>query len=499
MRFPFAGGKGRPESMKPCRGAALAAAGSILLSGCAVGPDFQKPAPPPVSTYTAQPPVAGEPQQFAPGADIQADWWTLFHSATLNNLIAEALKNNHDLKAAQAALKVAAEHRAAQQGAFFPTVTGGFAATRQQQPGSLAPVPSNNAFTYDLFTPQVAVSYMPDVFGLNRRTVESLEAQEQGARYQLAAAYTTLINNLVSTLVQIAATQDQIDATRQMVADNERMVEILRDRLSHGYASGADLAAQETQRAQMAASLPPLIKQQTQLRDLLAVLVGRYTPDAPQDRLTLSDLKLPDTLPLSLPSAMVAQRPDVLQAEANMHDASAQIGVAVANRLPNITLSANAGSTALAINQVFGPGTSFWSLGSNLAATIFDGNALLHQERAARAAYDQAAEQYRGTVLTAFQNVADTLVALQQDGDGLKQAAAAENAARVSLEATRQQVQDGYAAQLALLNAEQAYLQTRIATIQAEADRYTDTAALFQALGGGWWHRPELNGDKDAN
>src|SRR5581483_6356843 len=311
-----------------------------------------------------------------------------------NALIEQALKNNHDLKAAEAALRVAREHTEAGRGAFFPTVSASFAATRQTQPGSLAPVPSNNAFTYNLFTPQVSVSYTPDVFGLTRRTVESLSAQEQGARYQLAAAYTTLINNLVSTLVQLAATEDQIDATKQMIADNDRMVEILKDRLAHGYASGADLAAQETQRAQMAASLPPLIKQEAQLRDLLAVLVGRYTPDAPKDRLTLADLKLPDTLPLSLPSTLVAQRPDVLQAEANMHDASAQIGVAVANRLPNITLSANAGSSALAINQVFGPGTSFWSLGSNIAATLFDGGALAHQEGAARAAYDQAAEQY---------------------------------------------------------------------------------------------------------
>jgi NodT family efflux transporter outer membrane factor (OMF) lipoprotein len=195
---------------------------------------------------------------------------------------------------------------------------------------------------------------------------------------------------------------------------------------------------------------------------------------------------------------MVEQRPDVLQAQENMHDASAQIGVAIANRLPNIQLTANAGSTALAIGQVFGPGTGFWSLGSSMTATIFDAGALLHQERAARAAYIQAAEQYRSTVLNAFQNVADTLTALAQDAEGLKAAANAEAAAQTTLSLTQRRAQDGYANNLSLLSAEQAYQQARITTIQAQQNRYTDTAALFQALGGGWWHRTDLEGDQDA-
>jgi NodT family efflux transporter outer membrane factor (OMF) lipoprotein len=207
---------------------------------------------------------------------------------------------------------------------------------------------------------------------------------------------------------------------------------------------------------------------------------------------------LPPDLPVSLPSALVAQRPDVLQAEANMHAASAQVGVATANRLPNINLTANAGSTALAIGQVFGPGTGFWNIGAALLAPIFDGGTLLHQQRGARAAYTEAAEQYRATVLTAFQNVADSLTALDQDARALKASAAASDASRTALDLSRLQYRDGYANYLALLNAEQAYQQARIALVQAEANRFADTAALFQALGGGWWRRADLAGTAHA-
>jgi NodT family efflux transporter outer membrane factor (OMF) lipoprotein len=275
-------------------------------------------------------------------------------------------------------------------------------------------------------------------------------------------------------------------------------VQILRRQLAKGYASGLDLAAQESQLAQAVATLPPLIKQQVQERDLLAVLVGQFPSQAPTDKFDLSTLQLPQDLPVSLPSTLVAQRPDVLQAEANMHAASAQIGVATANRLPNITLSANAGNSALAIGQVFKSGNSFWGLGADLTAPIFQGGALLHQERAAKAAYVQAAQQYRSTVLSAFQSVADTLAALDQDAEGLKAAAAAADAAKRTLDLSQRQLQAGYANELSLLSAEQSYQQAVIALIQAQANRYADTAALFQALGGGWWNRAELVQDKDG-
>jgi len=475
----------------------------LLTTACVVGPNFKAPAPPPVSSYTQQgqpqttTATPGEPggqaQHLITGANIPAEWWTMFHSRALNDLIEQALARNADLKAAQAALLVAHENTLAQHGAYLPQVSAGASITRQKDPSAtLAPVPANNSFAYTLITPSVSVSYTPDVFGLNKRTVESLAAQEQATRYEMIATDITLSANVALAAITEASLEDQISTTNELIGVNRQSLSLLQFQKSKGYIGGADIAAQETQLAQLEASLPPLIKQRDQQKDLIAVLTGNY-PSAPlADKFTLASLTLPADLPLSLPSVLVEQRPDVLQAEENMHAASAQIGVARANRLPNITLSANAGTNALAIGQLFGPGTGFWNLGAALLAPIFDGGTKLHQERAARYAYQQSAEQYRGTVLTAFQNVADTLVALEQDADTLKATAAAADAAKKSLDLSRLQYKDGYAAYLAVLNADQAYQQARLSLVQAEADRFTDTAALFQALGGGWWHRPEL-------
>jgi NodT family efflux transporter outer membrane factor (OMF) lipoprotein len=479
---------------------------ALLSAGCAVGPNFKRPAPPEVSSYTADPQtttttatpnvVAGQSQRFAAAADLSADWWTLFHSAPLNALIEESLSTNHDLKAAHAALTVARENVLAQRGAYYPSVEAGFSATRQRQSGQIAPALNSNAFLYNLFTPQVSISYVPDVFGLNRRTVESLQAQADEVRFQMIAAYTTLTSNVVVTAIQVGAVQMQIDATHELIDSTANTVKVLQYQFDKGYASRLDLAAQEALLAQTSATLPPLIKQQAQLRDLLAVLAGRFPNQAPRDNFDLASLTLPEELPVSLPSALVSQRPDVLQAEANLHDASAKIGIAIANRLPNIVLTANAGSSAAALSQLFTTGTGFWGIGAAATAPIFQGGTLLHQERAAKAAYEQAAEQYRSTVLSAFQNVADTLTALEQDAEGLKAAANAENAAKVTLDLAQRQWQGGYASYLALLTAQQAFQQARISLIQAQANRFADTAALFQALGGGWWQRVDLTKEK---
>jgi NodT family efflux transporter outer membrane factor (OMF) lipoprotein len=481
----------------PC----IAALASVLIAGCAVGPNFKRPAAPDVGEYTAAPlstTVAtagvsgGQAQQFANGSDISAEWWTLFHSRPLTDLIELSLANNPDLKAAQAALSVARENVLAQRGVYLPSVTGSFSASRQRQSGQIAPALNSNAFLYDLFTPQVSVSYVPDVFGLNRRTTESLKAQEQEVRFQMIAAYTTLTANVVVTAIQEASIQMQIDATHRLIDLNSNMLQILQYQFEKGYANRLDVAAQEAQLAQVAATLPPLLKQSAQLHDQLAVLAGRFPNHASDEKFELSTLQLPQDLPVSLPSELVAQRPDVLQAEANLHDASAKIGIAIANRLPNILLTANAGSTAAAMNQLFTSGTGFWAVGAAATAPIFQGGTLLHQERAAKAAYAQAAEQYRSTVLTAFQNVADTLTAIEEDAAALKAAADAADAAKITLDLAQRQLQDGYAGYLALLSAEQSYQQDRISLVQAQAARYADTAALFQALGGGWWHRAEL-------
>lgn len=501
-------GMSSPVKLSAARVSPFIAALILQLAACAAGPNFVKPAAPDVRDYTATPLsttastpdlAGGQSQRFASGSSVSADWWTLFHSKPLDDLIEESLANNHDLKAAQAALSVARENVLAHRGVYYPNVSGSFSANRRQDPrGSLAAVPSTNAYLYNLFTPQVSVSYVPDVFGLNRRTGEALQAQQQAARYQMIATYTTLTANVAVTAIQAGAVQMQIDATRELIDLNSHSLQIVQYQFDKGYASGIDLAAQKSQLAQITATLPPLLKQFAQLRDLLAVLAGRYPSRAPDYKFELTSLQLPGELPVSLPSELVAQRPDVLQAEENMHSASAQIGIAAANRLPNIQLTADVGSTALAIDQVFHSGTGFWGLSAALTAPIFAGGTLLHQEHAAKAAYIQAAEQYRGTVLTAMQDVADTLAALEQDADALKAAAVADDAAKTTLELVGRQSQVGYVGYLALLSAEQAYRQARINLVQAQANRFADTAALYHALGGGWWHRAELAENNDG-
>jgi NodT family efflux transporter outer membrane factor (OMF) lipoprotein len=448
---------------------------------------------PPRATAATPGIPGGQEQRFISGAQIPAEWWTLFHSRELNTLIEQALAHNADLKAAQAALLVAHENTLSQRGAYLPKVTAGASITREKDPsGTLAPVPSNNAFLFTLVTPQLSISYMPDVFGLTKRTVESAAAQEQASRYQMIAVDITLSANVAAAVIQEASLEDQIDTTNELIGIDRQMLSLLQYQHSKGYAAGPDVAAQQAQLEQLEATLPPLLKQREQQEHLIAVLTGRFPSQLPEQKFTLASLSLPTDLPLSLPSALVEQRPDVLQAEANMHAASAQVGVATANRLPNITLSGNAGSNALAIGQLFGPGTGFWNIGAALLAPIFDGGTLLHQQRGARAAYQQSAEQYRGTVLTAFQNVADTLSALDHDAEALKSTAAATDAAKTSFDLSRLRYKDGYDSYLAVLNAEQTYQQQRLGLVQAQAARFVDTAALFQALGGGWWHQPDL-------
>ena len=487
----------RPRTVS--RAAAFSAV--VLLAGCAVGPDFRRPGTPSVERYTPQSlPLhtasveikGGEAQRFVQGMDIPGQWWALFRSKPLDDLIEQALKANPDLEAAQASLRGAWENVYAQQGSFFPSVEASFNPTRQKTAATLSSPLASGSNIYSLHTAQVAVSYSPDIFGGNRRELESLKAQADWQRFQLEAAYLTLTSNVVAAAVQEAALRGQMAATNLIIETQSKSLELMQRQYALGQVATADVAAQEAALAQAQAMLPPLEKQLAQQRDLLSRLVGRFPSDALLEKFELSKLQLPLDLPVSLPSKLVAQRPDVRSAEELLHAASAEIGVNIANRLPNITLSANLGSSAAAIGQLFTSGSGFWGLGANLAQPIFQGGTLLHRQRAAEAAYDQAAAQYRGVVLTAFQNVADTLHAIQSDADALKSAVAAERAAAKSLDIVRHQLELGDIGYLALLNAEQTYQQTMINLVQALANRYSDAAALFQALGGGWWNRSDV-------
>ena len=333
---------------------------------------------------------------------------------------------------------------------------------------------------------------MPDVFGGTRRSVEGLAAQEEAQRFQLEAAYLTLTSSVVAAAVGEAELRDQIAATEEIIRIQRESLDILRRQKALGQAAGGDVAAQEAALAQAEATLPPLQKQLAQQRDLIAVLTGRLPSEQPDARFTLAALQLPQDLPVSLPSKLVAQRPDIRAAEENLHAASAAIGVAVANMLPQINLTGDVGTTALTLASLFGPGTAFWTLAASAAQTLFDAGTLLHKERAAEAAFDQAAAQYKETVITAFQNVADTLEALKSDADALAASVRAEDAAKISLDIAKRQLALGAINYLALLNAEQTYQQTVVNRVQAQAARFGDTAALYQALGGGWWNRQDV-------
>lgn len=460
-----------------------------ILSGCAVGPDFYSPPPPDVTRYLPRNRDGGGPP-LARGAEIPAYWWELFRSRYLDELVAQALVHNADLQAAEAALRVAQANALVQRGALFPTVTANFNPTRQKIASEVSSDLTSNATTYSLHTAQVSVSFVPDVWGGARRLIESTEALAEVQAFQREGVYLTLTTNIALAAIQEASLRGQIAVTRRLIGIQTRLLEILRRQNSSGQIALPDVVAQETALAQARLLLPPLERQLGQQRNLLAVLTGRFPSDEIAATFQLGSFRLPRKLPLSVPADLVRQRPDVRVAEATLHAQNALIGNAIANRLPQIVLTANAGSSASAFSKLFTSGNGFWMIAGNVVQPIFDAGMLANKQRAAEAAFDQSAAQYRSTMLVAFQNVADVLTALQADTRAVSAAIAAERSASRSIDLVRRQVEQGQVSVPALLTAQQAYLQTSLARVQAEASRLADTVALFQALGGGWWKRP---------
>jgi NodT family efflux transporter outer membrane factor (OMF) lipoprotein len=481
--------------------AALAAATAAALTSCAVGPDFKRPTPPAAPDYGSAPSQGettsaevegGGAQRFVAGMDIPDEWWMAFGSDKLTHLVEQALKANPDATAAQASLRQARELLAAQRASYFPTLQGGFAASRNKNANaSIANPTVSETAIYNLFTAQLNLNYAPDVFGGTRRLVEESAAQAEAARFMLEATYVTLSSNVVVTAVQEASLRGQITATERLLQLQHQLTETTRGQRSLGTASNLDLLTQQAVEAQTAATLPPLQKQLGQTRDALAALLGRLPSEEPQETFRLEDLTLPNAVPVSLPSKLVEQRPDVREAEANLHAASAADGVALADMFPQFAIQAETGSSALKLGDLFGPYTGFWGVGASLVQTLFDAGALKHKHRAADAALDQAAAQYRAAVILGCQNVADTLRALQSDADALKASAEAARVARASFDVARKQRELGTISTVALFNVEVTFRQAELALVQAEANRYADTAGLFQALGGGWWNRPQ--------
>jgi NodT family efflux transporter outer membrane factor (OMF) lipoprotein len=476
---------------------------AAVVSGCVVGPDFKQPDAPTTGSLVPgklkSPGTAGgERQAFHQGRDIPGDWWRLFRSKPLNALVDRALAGNFDLRAARAALRVAQANVEAGRGAFFPQISGNYQAQRQKV--SLDPLlPSTPTGTpyYTTHTVQLSVGYVPDVFGGVRRQVEALNAQAEASRFQLEATQLTLTANLALAAIQEASLRGQIAATKKLISLAKDLLDLQKRQQALGQVGALDVATQEAALAQFEQTLPPLEKSLAVARDQMIALTGRLPGDGLPATFEFATFHLPEDLPASLPSDVVRQRPDVRAAEANVHAASAQVGVAVANRLPQFNLLANGGTMSSAFANVLNFSTpySFWTIAGSVSQVIFDGFTLEQKQRAAEAGLDQAAAQYHAAVVTGFQNIADSLQALDYDARSLKAALAGRAAADKSLDLIRKQLQLGQVSALQVLNAQQTYLQAELAVVQAKAARYSDTVALFQALGGGWWNRSDVEED----
>jgi NodT family efflux transporter outer membrane factor (OMF) lipoprotein len=502
---------------------ALLVASAALAASCAVGPRYHRPdaptnagyAPTPLPESSASAPIhGGEAQRLISDRDIPFEWWQLFQSPALNALVERAFRANPTIPAAQAALVQAQELVYAQRGYFFPTINANYDFERQKIAGNLTvdnvpgvegngdndlpPVqnlntsPHTRPFFYDLHTAELTVGFVPDVFGANWRQVETLAAQTDAQRFALEATYITLASNVVAAAIQEASVRAQIEATQQIIAADEKSLQILRDQFRLGFAMRIDVAAQEAALGQARMLLPPLQKQYEQTRDLIRVLVGNLPNQDVPETFELDALQLPPELPVSLPAKIIEQRPDVRAAEAQLHAANAQVGVAIAAMLPQFSVTGNLGGNADEFAWLFRTGGPFWTIVGGVTQPVFEGGTLLHRKRAASAALKQAAAQYQSTVIMAYQNVADTLHASLSDADALAADVDAENSAKVTYDLTLRQMEVGYVNYLVLLNAETTYQQTLILRVQAQATRFGDTVALFQALGGGWWNRKEV-------
>jgi len=474
---------------------AAAVLAAMAAASCAVGPDFKRPATPSADRYTegalpaatvATDSAHGGAQQFAPGGELQRQWWTLFHSESLDRLIEQALRDSPTVASAQATLRQAQQNLAAERGLTWPNLSGQLSVEREQFSGASIGQPHAAIFT--LYNASVNVSYTLDMFGGIRRQIEALQAQVDNADFQLQATYLTLTSNLATTAIREASLRAQIRATEEIEKLQQDQLTIVERRFNLGAVTKSDVLSQRTALAQTRAGLPGLQRQLSQLRHQLALYAGRTPESAGLPLFELDGLELPLEVPVSVPSELVRQRPDILSAEALLHAANAQVGVATANLYPQLTLTGNYGTQAVGFSQLFKSGSAAWGIGSGVVAPIFNGGQLQANRRAAVAAFDAAAANYRQAVLTAFANVADSLRALQTDALALQAQVEAQRQAREAFNMASYQFNVGGTSYLTLLNAQQQLQQTRIAVVQAQADRFADTVALFQALGGGWWN-----------
>lgn len=471
----------------------LAAIAAMAVAGCAVGPDFKAPVAPaspsvtevPLSARTVSTPVAGgEAQAFVAGMPLDSRWWSAYGSPQLDRLVDEALRASPNIASAQAALRAAQAQVAAQRGALYPSASGSFSASRQKINGASQGFPQAGDFLFTLYNAAINFSYNFDVFGGVRRGIEAQEAARDAQREELQATYQTLAANVVTSALAEASLRAQISATQSLIAAARYQVELSRRHFELGGAARSDVLTSESNLALLEATLPPLHQQLAATRSQLAVYLGRPPAQYTEAGFELDSLTLPRDIPVTLPSEIVRQRPDIRRAEAQLHQASADIGVATANMLPQIGITASLGNASQSFGSLFSNGV--FSLAGSVTQPLFQAGTLNARRRAAIAQYDRSLAQYRQTVLEAFKNVSDALRALEHDAQALEAQYRAQRAAAEGVELIRQRFGLGGANHLELLTAQQQYEKARIAYVQALAARYQDTAALFLAAGGDW-------------
>jgi NodT family efflux transporter outer membrane factor (OMF) lipoprotein len=474
---------------------------ATTLTGCTVGPDFHAPAAPASTRFTEAPlpgrttaatTPGGAAQRLTPDRDIPGEWWELFHSPQITELVTRALTANPDVAAAQATLRQAKETVRAQQGALMPQVSASAEVQRDRE--SLAGFGfGSTSTTYSLDTAGLNVSYTLDAFGGIRRQIEQLRAQAEYQRFQLEATDLTLAANVIIAAITEASLQAQIDTTGDIIRADTDALNLTRQRFQLGGVSQVDVLQQQSLLDTQVATLPALRKQLQQTRNQLAVYVGGHPDQYAMPTLDLAALTLPEELPVSLPSKLVEQRPDIRAYGELLHSATAAVGVATANMLPQISLTGSYGREGTNLSSLFSPAGIVWTIASSVTQPIFEGGTLTARKRAAQAALDVAAAQYSSTVNTAFLNVANALVAIERDAETLQASLAAQKTATASLAVARSQYSAGAGTYLNVLTAEQTDFSTRLNLITARAARFTDTVALFQALGGGWWNRTDVD------
>ncbi|SAK89466.1 RND efflux system outer membrane lipoprotein [Caballeronia hypogeia] len=460
----------------------------LVLYGCTVGPDFHSPAPPDTQSYIKTPPQTPlstvTPQRF-PSADRALPlWWTQFGSDALNHLVDRALEDSPTLEQARARLVQAREDYRAQAGAtYFPSVDASLSTSRQKvDPAAFGvPIPAPGPFT--LYDASVSVSYTLDVFGGERRALEALRAQVDYQSFELDAARLSIAGNVVATVIRRASLQQQITLTERLADAQARQLSIMEGRLKAGGVAQLDVRSQRTLLEQTRASLPSLVTQRDQADHRLSVLTGVEPSKADFDAITLDSLHLPGDVPLTLPSTLARERPDIRATEALLHQASAHVGVATADLYPKFSLTAGAGSQRTSIRDMLNS-MNVWNVGLNLTQPLFHGGELRAKKRSAEAAYDAALQAYRQTVLDALQQVADSLSALQNDAGALQSREVAASEAQASLDTTMARHAAGGVSRFELLDTQRQALQTQLDYALAQANRLSDTAALFQSLGG---------------